>query len=161
MGPMALNSEVFPLRRVVLLLICRPVSACDMIRWMGRKDLTGMKATEIGYIALILLLLAAFSVQAADFRCGSEIISPGDRKYDVFKKCGNPDNVEVWEEVRAKRELGSHLFLPGEEPPGFRFASVLVTVEEWEYNLGPGRFVRYLRFENGRLIKITTGDYGY
>jgi len=36
-----------------------------------------------------------------------------------------------------------------------------VTVEEWEYNLGPGRFIRYLTFENGRLIKITTGDYGY
>jgi len=53
------------------------------------------------------------------------------------------------------------LFLPGEEPPGFLFAKELVTVEEWEYNLGPGSFIRYLTFENGRLIKITTGDYGY
>ena len=55
----------------------------------------------------------------------------------------------------------SDLFLPGEEPPGFLFAKELVTVEEWEYNLGPGRFIRYLTFENGRLIKITIGDYGY
>ena len=53
------------------------------------------------------------------------------------------------------------MFLPGEEPPGFLFAKVLVTVEEWEYNLGPGRFIRYLTFESGRLIKINTGDYGY
>lgn len=36
----------------------------------------------------------------------------------------------------------------------------LVTVEEWEYNLGSNGFVRYLRFENGRLIRITEGDYG-
>ena len=120
-----------------------------------------MKVTGISYIALFFLLLAASNIKAADFRCGSDIISPGDRKYEVLRKCGNPDNVEVWEEVRIKRELGSHLFLPGEEPPGVPFASVLVAVEEWEYNLGPGRFIRYLRFENGRLIKITTGDYGY
>jgi hypothetical protein len=120
-----------------------------------------MTARTIGCVALIFLLVAVSSVTAADFRCGSNIIAPGDRKYDVLKKCGDPDNVEAWEEVRAKRELGSHLFLPGEEPPGFRFPTVLVTVEEWEYNLGPGRFIRYLRFENGRLIKITNGDYGY
>jgi hypothetical protein len=41
------------------------------------------------------------------------------------------------------------------------FAKELVTVEEWEYNLGPTKFIRYLRFENGRLIRITDGDYGY
>jgi len=120
-----------------------------------------MKAKGICHLAAFFLLLAVSSVQGADFRCGPAIISPGDRKYDVLRKCGNPDHVEVWEEVRARRELGSHLFLPGEEPPGFPFVSVLVTVEEWEYNFGPGRFLRYLRFENGRLIKITTGDYGY
>ena len=120
-----------------------------------------MKVTGTVCIALIFLFLAASDVIASDFRCGSEIISLGDRKYDVLRKCGNPDNVEVWEEVGIKRDLGSRLFLPGEEPPGFPFAKVLVTVEEWEYNFGPGRFIRYLRFENGRLIKITTGDYGY
>ena len=120
-----------------------------------------MKETGTLCIALILLFLTASGVIASDFRCGSEIIGLGDRKYDVLKKCGNPDNVEVWEEVGIKRDLGSRLFLPGEEPPGFPFAKIFVTVEEWEYNLGPGSFIRYLRFENGRLIKITTGDYGY
>ncbi|MBW1954196.1 MAG: DUF2845 domain-containing protein [Deltaproteobacteria bacterium] len=29
------------------------------------------------------------------------------------------------------------------------------------YNLGPNRFIRILRFENGRLVDITTGDRGY
>ena len=112
-------------------------------------------------VLLILLLLVASSVSASDFRCGSHIISPGDRKFDVLRKCGNPDNIEAREEVRIKRGLGTYVFLPGEEPPGFLFAKELVTVEEWEYNLGPGRFIRYLTFEKGRLIKITTGDYGY
>ncbi len=119
------------------------------------------KTMQISCGLLILLLLVASSASASDFRCGSDIISPGDRKFDVLRKCGNPDNVEVWEEVRIKRNLGDHLFLPGEEPPGYLFAKELVTVEEWDYNLGSGRFTRYLTFENGRLIKITTGDYGY
>ena len=119
------------------------------------------KTMQISSALLIFSLLLASSVLAADFRCGSNIISSGDRKFDVLRKCGNPANVEVWEEVRIKRDLGARLFLPGEEPPGFPFAKEFVTVEEWEYNLGPGRFIRYLTFENGRLIKITTGDYGY
>jgi len=116
---------------------------------------------QISSTLLILLLLVASGASTSDFRCGSGIISPGDRRFDVLRKCGNPDNVEVREEVRIKRDLGARLFLPGEEPPGFLFAKVLVTVEEWEYNLGPGRFIRYLTFENGRLIKINIGDYGY
>ena len=34
-------------------------------------------------------------------------------------------------------------------------------VEEWEYNFGTNRFLYYLRFENGKLMRITVGDYGY
>jgi hypothetical protein len=41
------------------------------------------------------------------------------------------------------------------------FVEELVTVEEWEYNFGSTRFIRYLQFENGRLTRITEGDYGY
>lgn len=36
-----------------------------------------------------------------------------------------------------------------------------VTVEEWTYDMGPTRFVRFLRFINGRLIDIETGRYGH
>jgi hypothetical protein len=70
--------------------------------------------------------------------------------------------VEVWEKVRVKRDFGPWLF---EAEMGLSrwspFVKELVTVEEWEYNLGSNRFIRYLRFENGRLIRITVGDYGY
>ncbi len=119
------------------------------------------KTIRLSSVLLFLLLFVVSIASASDFRCGSDIISPGDRKFDVLRKCGNPDNVEVRQELRIKRDLGAHLFLPGEEPRGFLFAKELVTVEEWEYNLGPGKFIRYLTFENNRLIKITTGDYGY
>jgi hypothetical protein len=99
---------------------------------------------------------------ASDFRCGSEIVTIRDYRYDVLRKCGEPSHVEVWEEVRIKRDFGSGLL---ETEMGLNrwplFVKELVTVEEWEYNLGSNRFIRYLRFENGRLIRITVGDYGY
>jgi hypothetical protein len=36
----------------------------------------------------------------------------------------------------------------------------LVTVDELFYDRGPQEFVRTLRFENGRLVRIDSGDYG-
>ena len=121
-----------------------------------------MKITWISTMMMVTLLLAATShVMASDFSCNSKIVTIGDYKYDVLRKCGEPSHVEVWEEVRIRRDLSpglletgiglyrTPLYLPGP-----------VTVEEWVYNLGSNRFIRYLRFENGRLAKITEGDYG-
>jgi len=109
-------------------------------------------------LIFVLITIVACNAFASDFSCGSKIISIGERKFDILRKCGNPANVEVWEEVR----IGSSLLVPGDEPR--RIPSILkeyVTIEEWEYNLGPGRLIRYLRFENGILKTISTGDYGY
>lgn len=119
--------------------------------------------TRISWILTVTLLLTAASVvKASDFSCGSKIITVRDRKSDVLRKCGEPSHVEVWEEVRIKRDFGSRLL---ETNMGFDrwplFVKELVTVEEWEYNLGSTRFIRYLRFEKGRLTRITEGDYGY
>ncbi len=122
-----------------------------------------MKISRISCIFLVTFLLTATSeVMASDFSCGSKIITPGDYSYDVLRKCGEPSHVEVWEKVRGKRDFGPWL---SEAEMGLSrwspFVKELVTVEEWEYNLGSNRFIRYLRFENGRLIRITVGDYGY
>ena len=111
---------------------------------------------------MIFFLFAAPSdVLSADFRCGNNIISIGARKSEVLRKCGEPASTETWEAVRYKGSLGSRPVLPDEDLSRPFLVKELVTIEEWEYNLGPGQFIRYLRFENGRLIRITTGDYGY
>ncbi len=122
-----------------------------------------MKITWISCLLMVMLLLAAASVvMASDFSCGSKIVTIRDRKYDVLAKCGEPSYVEVWEEARIKRDIGFRL---SETETGSDrwplFIRELVKVEEWEYNFGSGRFIRYLRFENGRLVRITEGDYGY
>lgn len=122
-----------------------------------------MRTTWIKSIIVIAFLLVFVPhVMADGFDCGSRIIATGDRKGDVLSKCGNPSYVEVREEVRVKRDFGTALLYPDTGLNRFPlFVKELVTVEEWEYNLGPNRFIRYLEFENGRLIRITDGDYGY
>jgi hypothetical protein len=122
-----------------------------------------MKNTRLNCLFIVILLLNATSAAtASDFSCGSKIITIRDHKYDVLRKCGEPSHVEVLEEVRIKRDLRFRL-LETEMALDRRplWVNELVTVEEWEYNFGSNRFIRYLRFENGRLIRITEGDYGY
>jgi hypothetical protein len=122
-----------------------------------------MKMMKISCLFMVILLLTASSpVMASDLICGSKIITIGDRKQDVLRKCGEPSHVEVWEEVRIKRDLGSRLSeaeMALDRWP--LWVKELITIEEWEYNFGSNRFIRYLRFEKGRLIRITEGDYGY
>jgi hypothetical protein len=117
----------------------------------------------MGYLLLASLLFVG-SARALDnnFTCGSYIIAVGDRAYDVLNKCGDPSNVESWQEVRTREDSESWALVPGKRYYiGPLFSQELVTIEEWEYDLGPNRFIRYLRFENGRLTRVTIGDYGY
>ena len=129
-----------------------------------KQRVTKMKMILASCIVVVILFLAAASQAAeADFRCGNEIISVGDRKFDVLRKCGEPANVEVRQEIRT-RNLGSMVLGPDKRiqfyPAPF-LVDELVTIEEWEYNSGPVKFVRYLTFENALLVSIALGDYGY
>jgi len=121
-----------------------------------------MKAIGFSILGVTLLFFTASAVMADSFSCGSRIVTIGDRKYDVLRKCGDPSNVEIRGEVRSRRDFGFRIAGPQtglyQQP---LFVEQLVTVEEWEYNLGSTRFIRYLQFENGRLTSITEGDYGY
>ena len=121
-----------------------------------------MKISWISSLLMIsILFITVTNALPNDFRCGANIISIGARKSEVLRKCGEPANTEVWEALRYKSSVGSRPILPDEDLARPFVVKELVTIEEWEYNLGPGQFIRYLRFENGRLIRITTGDYGY
>jgi Protein of unknown function (DUF2845) len=115
----------------------------------------------------VLLLLGMMTVTGAAhaFRCNGKIVAEGDYAYDVLARCGEPDYVQAWEEDRIRRDRYRPL-----EPQNkrdrdhYREPSLVkehVIIEIWTYNLGRQRLTRYLRFENGRLEEITTGDYGY
>jgi hypothetical protein len=86
-----------------------------------------------------IALLAASSVQAATLRCGSQLISAGDRAFEVQQKCGAP----VSQSIIGSKETFSGNYRKSEQ----------VTVEEWIYGPDNGMY-QYLRFEGGRLVKI-------
>jgi hypothetical protein len=118
---------------------------------------------------LILTFTLSFANAANGFWCKNSLITVGDTKYEVINRCGEPDYKDFRVEKRIMRDFYRDLFISGivdmyserrlyREP---RYAVEEVIVEEWIYNLGPTRFLRYLVFENGRLVNISTGDYGF
>jgi hypothetical protein len=107
-------------------------------------------------IMLVFLLLMLFppaaSASGGAFYCGNDLVQPGDRKIEVIHACGEPDSVDTWEEIEDRGFFRYGHFWPSVEK---------VRVEEWTYNFGPNRFIRILRFENGELVNIRDGDYGF
>ena len=103
------------------------------------------------------------SVYAISLRCGVRLISEGDFKAKVLAECGEPDHVETWEEERIcryhYRPGGDYRYQDDYLKP--RYVKEYILVEEWTYNHGRYRFMDHIRFENGRVRKIESGDYGY
>lgn len=95
------------------------------------------------------------------FRCDSgRIVSRGDHVVEVRNKCGDPDAVvQRTEKRRIKQKLVRWVAGVAEEISEEREVEVLV--DEWTYDLGPQRFMRFVLFENGRVAGVRAGDYGH
>jgi len=122
-----------------------------------------MSAAGIVSLAAFLALYAFDAGADSGFRCGTRLITAGDTIERVLNECGEPSLVESWEEERIHRFADSYRQEGDyyqEYGPVHRVI-VHVTVEEWTYNHGPHRFIDRVRFENGRVRKITSDGYGY
>ena len=122
-------------------------------------------------ISAVIWVAPLPSVTASSLRCGARLITVGDVMHRVLAECGEPDHVQIWQEEQV---------YGFQHPPGYygiyedfeylnpqsRLGSPyrirkLVVVEVWTYNHGPARFLDHLRFENGIVRSISSGDYGY
>ena len=119
-------------------------------------------------ILSLLLLLILLPETVFALRCGSRLVSEGDHYTRVLQLCGKPEYVSQWEETRIYRGYDDPLddyYNHGRLEPGKTYGPKIVKrpifIEEWTYNFGRSRLMRLLRFENGRLQKIQTLDYGY
>jgi hypothetical protein len=103
---------------------------------------------------VVFAICAWVLVQASlAFNCNGRNVARGDWQADVLYKCGEPSwRGEPWEAVVQKGRV---------QGKDFSAVQVSVWIEEWVYNSGPTRFMRYLRFENSRLVDFRTGGYGY
>jgi len=89
-------------------------------------------------LAGLVLVLSASQAWAADtLRCGSQLISVGDRSSEVLQKCGEPVSRDL---LGYKRSADRR-----EE----------FQVQEWTYGPNGGMY-QYLRFEGNRLKQITS-----
>jgi hypothetical protein len=121
-------------------------------------------AACILFLTSLLFLFA--SVSLADLRCGTKLVHEGDTKAEVIHKCRKPNFVEAWEEEHIQRHyyhVPTFSTRRGEyswyrEP---FLVKELIRIEEWTYNFGSTRFIRFLRFENGLLTDVSRGRYGY
>ena len=115
------------------------------------------------FITLFLGLSALNAHADLGLRCGTRLITAGDTIERVLNECGEPSYVDSWEESRIHYPPYQYL---DQETEFDRYGPVHrvivhITVEEWTYNHGPSRFIERVRFENGRVRKITNGGYGY
>lgn len=102
--------------------------------------------------AALCLVNGQSSAHADDgFRCNGRVISTGEWLTRVIDKCGEPAAEMHRTEYRTIRVRVGNVI---EE------RTVEVLIDELEYNLGSNRFLRYLYFENGRLLSTATGDKG-
>jgi len=120
------------------------------------------------YVLSLFTLLIVFGLTdpCFAFRCGTELVDEGDSKYEVLHKCGEPSHTESWEEERIQRDFGLRREYDSRTGQHYWSRAPLlvkekVKIEEWTYNPGPTEFIRYLRFENGILTNISTGDKGF
>jgi Protein of unknown function (DUF2845) len=101
----------------------------------------------------LFCLAAGQDVARADdgFRCNGRVISTGEWLMRVIDKCGEPAAEMHRTEFRTIAVRVGNVI---EE------RTVEVVIDELEYDLGSNRFVRFLYFENGRLLHVSTGEKG-
>jgi Protein of unknown function (DUF2845) len=109
----------------------------------------------IRLVLLLILTLAAGSVQADALQCGTALVATGDTRDQVAAKCGNPTDVE-----RSSVFVQSTAWVNGVAVSAGN-TLIEVPVEVWLYNFGPTQLMRRVRFESGRVVMIEILGYGY
>lgn len=113
--------------------------------------------------AALFTAWSLFSAPAAaeGMSCGNRLISKGDSLYQVRSVCGEPDDAQRRVETRTERR---RVRVPCRHGAGQCESTVEhtsdVVVDEWTYDFGRQRFIRYLTFVDGRLYTVHTGSYG-
>jgi hypothetical protein len=104
---------------------------------------------------LLVAVAAAVPASADSLRCGTRLVSEGDTRVQVEARCGAPADI-----IRRTRLAAPVIWRHGRR---YRIGNgdIEIVVEEWTYNLGPHRFMRRVRFEDGVVVAVDTLGYGY
>ncbi len=125
---------------------------------------SAIKHKRLQGISLLLSLICVLLFQndvAADsyLRCQGRLVSIGDTKAEVLGKCDHPDKHDQWEEAHNSTISQIYDYKTGRYIAPKRIKQP-IRMERWTYNMGGNKFIRYMYFQNGELIKIETGERG-
>jgi hypothetical protein len=109
-------------------------------------------AVVASMLSIIVLAVTVGSALALD--CHGRLVVIGASPWDVKERCGEPTAIDD-----VMKHIPQHAYDPISQTSVY----ILVPVQQsiWTYNFGSTRFLYYLTFQEGKLIDITTGDYGH
>jgi hypothetical protein len=81
--------------------------------------------------------------------CSPDDIKRDITQYEILQRCGEP----LFRDSRNEERLTA--------VDKYTNRLVIMRIDEWTYNFGPDQFLRILKYENGKLVKIETGDRGF
>src|SRR5262245_55643637 len=112
-------------------------------------------------MTLVACCSFAGAARADSLRCGDRLASSGDSLYQVRATCGDPDDAQQHVERRVVRRR-LECFGQGRDRQCVTVEdTVEVVVDEWTYDFGRNRFIEYVTFEQGHLVRVTAGTYGH
>lgn len=103
-------------------------------------------------VIMVLFFFLGLGEAHAQLRCGNDLMTVGDSEAKVLARCGPPA-----QQITTYRENSQINTIS----PIKQVEKVQTTVDIWTYNFGSQRLQYKLTFENGQLVNIETGDYGY
>jgi hypothetical protein len=105
-------------------------------------------------IAVVVVMLVVTIETALALDCHGRLVVIGASPWEVKERCGEPAAIE---------DVLKHLPQRAYNPLSQTSFYILVPVQQsiWTDNFGSTRFLYYLTFQEGKLIDITTGDYGH
>ena len=104
-----------------------------------------------GKLAVAWAFAAGLTISAASadsLRCGNRIVTEEDRAAEVIATCGEPFWRSTWDDEVASELYGEIYWTTRHH-------------EEWTYNFGPDQFVAFLHFQDGQLVSVRSGGYGF
>jgi len=107
---------------------------------------------RVATAVVVMLVVTIGSALALD--CHGRLVVIGASPWEVKERCGEPTAIE---------DVMKHIPQRAYDLISQTSLYILVPVQQsiWTYNFGSTRLLYYLTFQEGKLIDITTGDYGY
>lgn len=109
--------------------------------------------SEAVLTAMIVALFSSYGIanETGTMMCKGGIVSIGATSGEVTSKCGQPASSSQREDKRVADDA---------KKSGNRIITT-VSIDDWLYNFGPNQFQYRVLFENGRVARFESLDYGY